>query len=88
MKEQLLYEVTDPSGYVTLDAVADFRGVRIRPVGPDQIEVTGGTARPRPDTLKVSVGYHAGFVGEGEISYAGPTRSAVPGSPAGSWPNG
>lgn len=71
VKEQLLYEVTDPSGYVTPDAVADFRAVRITPTGPDEIEVTGGTAKPRPDTLKVSVGYHAGFVGEGEISYAG-----------------
>ena len=28
-------------------------------------------ARTRPDTLKVSVGYHAGYIGEGEISYAG-----------------
>jgi len=71
VKEQLLYEVTDPGGYITPDAIADFRNVRIRDLGGDQVEVTGGTARPRPDTLKVSVGYHAGYVGEGEISYAG-----------------
>ena len=30
----------------------------------------------RPDRLKVSVGYRAGFVGEGEISYAGPGAEA------------
>src|SRR5690349_18673709 len=71
VKEQLLYEVTDPTGYITPDAVADFRAVRLRALGQDRVEVSGGTARPRPDTLKVSVGYHAGFVGEGEISYAG-----------------
>ncbi|WP_037453522.1 acyclic terpene utilization AtuA family protein [Skermanella stibiiresistens] len=71
VREQLLYEVTDPSGYITPDAIADFRNVRITATGQDRVEVTGGTARPRPDTLKVSVGYHAGFVGEGEISYAG-----------------
>ena len=71
VKEQLLYEVTDPTGYVTPDVIADFRSVRIAPLGPDRVEVSGGTGRNRPDTLKVSVGYHAGYVGEGEISYAG-----------------
>jgi hypothetical protein len=63
--------VTDPAGYITPDAIADFRNVRIHDQGGDRVEVTGGTARQRPDTLKVSVGYHAGYVGEGEISYAG-----------------
>ena len=71
VKEQLLYEVTDPTGYITPDVVADFQAVRIKPLGADRVEVTGGTGHARPDTLKVSVGYHAGFVGEGEISYAG-----------------
>jgi hypothetical protein len=71
VREQLLYEVTDPAGYITPDAIADFRNVRIHDQGGDRDEVTGGTARQRPDTLKVSVGYHAGYVGEGEISYAG-----------------
>lgn len=69
--EQLLYEVTDPGGYLTPDVTADFRGVRIRPLGDDRVEVSGAGGRPAPDTLKVSVGYHAGFVGEGEISYCG-----------------
>lgn len=71
MKEQLLYEVTDPGAYVTPDVVADFRQVRIAELGRDRMAVSGGTGRPRPDDLKVSVGYHAGFVGEGEISYRG-----------------
>jgi hypothetical protein len=71
VKEQLLYEVTDPAGYVTPDVVADFTGVRAREVGPDRVEVTGGEGRPRTGTFKTSVGYFAGYVGEGEISYAG-----------------
>jgi len=45
--------------------------VRFRPVGADRIAVEGGTGRPRPDTLKVTVGYRDGFIGEGQISYAG-----------------
>ncbi len=70
-KEQLLYEVTDPGGYVTPDVVAEFTGVNLRETGPDRVAVSGGTGRTRTDTYKVSVGYRAGFVGEGEASYAG-----------------
>ncbi|PRY38304.1 uncharacterized protein DUF1446 [Spirosoma oryzae] len=70
-KEQLLYEVMDPGQYITPDVVTDFTQVRLLETGPDQISATGGRGNSRPDTLKVSVGYDGGFIGEGEISYAG-----------------
>jgi hypothetical protein len=70
-KEQLLYEVMDPSRYITPDVITDFTQVRLAETGPDQIQASGGRGQSRPDTLKVSVGYEAGFMGEGEISYAG-----------------
>ncbi len=70
-KEQLLYEVLDPANYFTPDVVSDFRSVRFEEIGPNQLQVTGGTGKPKPETLKVSVGYEAGWIGEGEISYAG-----------------
>lgn len=70
-KEQLLYEVMDPSRYITPDVVADFTQVRLTETGPDQVQASGGRGQSRSDTLKVSVGYEAGFIGEGEISYAG-----------------
>jgi hypothetical protein len=71
VKEQLLYEVMDPGQYMTPDVVADFTQVRLIQTGQDQVQVTGGRGHDRPDTVKVSVGYEAGFIGEGEISYAG-----------------
>jgi len=71
VKEQLLYEVTDPHGYVTPDVIADFSTVRLRDLGRDRVEVRGARGRPRPAQLKVSVGYVAGYVGEGEIGYGG-----------------
>ncbi|MCG3088048.1 acyclic terpene utilization AtuA family protein [Sporosarcina cyprini] len=71
VKEQLLYEVMDPSEYMTPDVMADFTSVCIREVGIDQVEVTGGHGKKRPDRLKASIGYEAGFIGEGEITYAG-----------------
>jgi hypothetical protein len=76
VKEQLLYEVTDPTGYVTPDVTADFSTVRLAEVGPDRVAVGGASGRPRTDTLKVSVGYLAGWIGEGEISYAGANARA------------
>lgn len=74
--EQLLYEVTDPCGYLTPDVTADFSKVTLTPAGPDRIAVRGASGRARPERLKVSVGYLAGYIGEGEIGYAG-TNSAA-----------
>ena len=71
-KEQLLYEVHDPASYVQPDVVADFSHVAIEEVGRDTVRVHGGRGAPRTGTLKVSVGYVDGYVGEGQISYAGP----------------
>jgi hypothetical protein len=70
-KEQLLYEVTDPHQYITPDVIADFTTVSLKQEGIDCVSVNGGGGKQKPTTLKVSVGYKAGFVGEGEISYAG-----------------
>ena len=75
-KEQLLYEVLDPHAYLTPDSSADFTRIVLRDLGEDRVELTGGEGAVRPDRLKVSVGYRAGFVGEGEISYAGPGAEA------------
>jgi hypothetical protein len=70
-KEQLLYEIHDPAAYYTPDVVADFTRVRLVDEARDRVRVEGGSGRARPDQLKVSVGYRDGFVGEGQISYAG-----------------
>ena len=70
--EQLLYEIHDPAAYLTPDVIADFSGVSMTETGADRIRVAGATGRPRPSTIKVSVGQLEGWVGEGQISYAGP----------------
>lgn len=72
VREQLLYEITDPTGYITPDVVLDLREVLVDEIGPDRVAVSGAVGRPRPDRLKVSVGYRAGFRAEAEISYLGP----------------
>lgn len=71
-KEQMLYEIHDPAAYLTPDVVADFSKVRMEEIGVDQVRITGATGHPRPPTLKVSVGYVDSYIGEGQMSYAGP----------------
>jgi hypothetical protein len=70
-KEQLLYEIHDPAAYITPDTIADFSQVRIESAGLDRVQVDGASGGPRPDLLKVSLAYRDGFIGEGQISYAG-----------------
>jgi hypothetical protein len=72
VKEQLLYEIHDPTTYLTPDVVADFSTTRLIQVGPDRVSVEGAGGRPRPEELKVTVAFDGGFLAEGEISYAGP----------------
>ena len=71
-KEQLLYEVHDPRQYLQPDVTADFSQVSVEEIGQDRVRVSGGRGAKRTGTLKVSVGYVDSFIGEGQISYAGP----------------
>lgn len=70
-KEQLFYEIHDPSNYLTPDVTADFSEISLLQEAKDRVRVLKATGRQRPDDLKVSLGVKEGFIGEGEISFAG-----------------
>lgn len=70
-KEQLLYEVHNPSEYLTPDVVADFSGVSFQELEKDKVQVSGATGRPLTGKLKVSVGYRDGYMADAQISYGG-----------------
>jgi Acyclic terpene utilisation family protein AtuA len=72
VKEQMLYEVHDPSTYITPDVIVDFTTARLDEVGPDRVRVSGISGKPRTPTLKVSIGCAEGFIGEDMFFYAGP----------------
>lgn len=80
---QLLYEVHDPSAYITPDAIVDFTTVRFEQIGRNRVRMTGAGYRGKPATLKVS-GFVArpGIIADIEIGFAGTgayerTRRAV-----------
>jgi hypothetical protein len=72
VKEQLLYEVHDPSRYLTPDVCADFSGVRIEPLGRDRVAVSGAGGAAAPDSYKLTVAFDGGCLAEAGVSYAGP----------------
>ena len=69
---QLLYEIEDPARYLQPDVVADFSQVQLQQSGPDRVRVSGAGGHARPKMLKATLGYRDGWIGEGQISYAGP----------------
>ena len=76
VKEQLLYELHDPAAYLTPDVVADISEAEVTQVGKDRVRLSGVRGHPRPVTLKSNVFFEGGWLGDGEISYAGPNAEA------------
>jgi len=76
VKEQLLYEIHDPAQYLQPDVIADFSHVEVEEIGHDRVRVSGGRGKPKTGWLKTSIGYVDSYVGEGQISYAGPNAVA------------
>lgn len=74
--EQLLYELGNPTTYLSPDVTADFTGLQVREVGEDRVEVTGARGRPPTDSLKVSMAYSDGYQGSAMITYAWPDAVA------------
>ncbi len=76
VKEQLLYEMGDPTAYVTPDATADFTTVRLSEDGPNRVRVGGVRGGPPTPFLKVSVAYSHGYKAVGTLVYAWPDAAA------------
>lgn len=72
LKEQILYEVHDPSNYITPDVIADLSKATLTQVGPDRVRVGGICGKKRPEMLKLSIGYKAGFKVTTMLSFAWP----------------
>lgn len=76
VKEQLLYEIHDPAAYLTPDVTLDITGVELGDDGRDRVAVTGARGKAPPRSFKATVGFAGDWLGEAEISYAGPNAFA------------
>ncbi len=72
VKEQLLYEVLDPHNYTMPDGIADLGDITVQEVGESRVLVKGFRGKPRPDTLKLCIGYSDGWIAEGLLLFSWP----------------
>lgn len=72
VKEQSLYEIHDPSAYVTPDVVMDITNMTLEEIGPNQVRVSGVRGKEKPDDLKVVMGYKDGYMGQVIVGYSWP----------------
>ncbi|QIB70275.1 DUF1446 domain-containing protein [Aminipila butyrica] len=71
-KEQFLYEVHDPANYITPDVNVDISHATLTQSGDNRVKVGNIKGKTRPDNLKLSIGYHAGYKVETYLSFAWP----------------
>lgn len=64
LREQLVYEIHDPSCYLTPDVTVDLTQVRLQELGPDRVRLSGAQGRTRPDRLKLTIGLQEGYLTE------------------------
>lgn len=74
--EQILYEMHDPSAYLTPDVTLDVSGVQLSDDGTNRIRVTDALGKPPPHTLKATISANGGWLAEAEMIYAGPNAFA------------
>ena len=72
IKEQLIYEVHNPARYLMPDGVADFTTLHLEEAGRDAVRVSNMSGRPRPETLKVCIGFQDGWIAEGLVLFSWP----------------
>lgn len=70
-KEQIIYEIHDPSSYLTPDVIADFSQVHIVEMEKNKVLLKGASGKEKTGLFKTSIGYKDCYIGEGEMSYGG-----------------
>ena len=71
VKEQLVYEIGNPSVYLSPDVTVSFLSLQVLEEGCDRVRVSGAVGRPAPATYKVSATYRGGFRAAGELTICG-----------------
>ncbi len=70
--EQLVYEMGDPSEYISPDVIADFKSIKLLQEGKDRVRVKNIKGKPSTPYYKVSMAYEDGYKIEGSVIISGP----------------
>lgn len=69
--EQLIYEIGDPSRYLSPDVTVSLNALAVSEIGQNRVAVTNAIGSPPPDTLKVCATYRDGYRAEGTLTIFG-----------------
>ena len=72
VSEQLMYEIGDPTNYITPECVADFTTIKLEQVGKNRVKLFGVKGKPATDLYKVSMSYADGYTAISTLTYAWP----------------
>ncbi len=76
VREQLLYEVHDPSAYLNPDVSVDLTSVRLTDLGGDRVQVDSVKGAAPPETYKALLCQPAGYSCELRATYGWPDAEA------------
>ncbi|HUG83049.1 MAG TPA: acyclic terpene utilization AtuA family protein [Euzebya sp.] len=76
VRQQLLYEVGDPTAYLTPDVVVDMTSVRLTDLGADRVRVTGTIGAPPSGRYKAVGASKDGYAADISLAFGWPDAPA------------
>jgi len=71
VREQLVYEMGNPSFYISPDVIANFLTIQLAADGENRVKVWGIKGLPATDSFKVSMAFEDGYSASGTIIISG-----------------
>lgn len=72
VRHQLVYEINDPTKYITPDVTADFTSIVLEDLGDDKVKIHNVKGTEKTDHLKLVLTYSEGWMTEGIYMYCWP----------------
>ena len=72
VSEQILYEMGDPTHYISPDVCVDFTSFDLVDLGNDRVKLSNVKGLEATPTYKVSISYFAGYKASGQLTISGP----------------
>lgn len=72
VRHQLIYEIHDPTKYITPDVTVDFTSIVVEDLGCDRVKIKNVKGMEKTDFLKVLMTYPVGWIVEGVYMYSWP----------------